>query len=363
MTRAEVIVRGEVYTGWQELSVQRALDAAAGAFELRSVAPPGTRWPIRPGDEVVIQPEGVTEPLVTGYVDSIEAESVSDRTSLVLRGRDRTADLVDSSAPTEPGEWSGLRLEELAREIAEPFGVPVVRLTAAGEPFERFAVQQGETAWAAIERAARSRGAILYTDGKGQLVLDQPGSAIAEGELVEGETVTASRLSWTLAERFRAYTVKAQRTGSDQAWGEVVSGIQGVAQDEEVQRERGLVIIAEGAITAEGAKVRAQREAAWRRANSLVVTVTAPLWLQGGYTGPPWRINEQARTKLPTLTVDEYLLVRSVTFTRTASGGSSTELLLAKPDAFDLVETIPEGSSGFDELIGGFDDDFSEGDE
>ena len=39
-----------------------------------------------------------------------------------VRGRDATADLVDCSAPSKPGEWQDSTLDQITRGLVAPFG-------------------------------------------------------------------------------------------------------------------------------------------------------------------------------------------------------------------------------------------------
>lgn len=350
----ELVVGGARYTGWREVSVSRSVDTAAGSFKVSAVPTATEAWPIRPLQAVEVLIGGV--PVLNGWVDSLRASSDSQGRSVEVSGRDRAADLVDSSAVVEPGEWRNLGLWDLARELAAPFGVDVLRDgTPAGEaPFGVFALNPGETAWTAIERAARMRGVLVFSNGTGDLVLEEAahGSTL-EAELREGEpggNVFRSSLRWTLADRFRIYTVRGQAQGSDATFGAAVSEVEAEAQDLEIDRDRRLLVIAEGSVSTADAEDRAQWEAAVRRARSLVLEVEVPGWRQTPQ-GEPWPINRTVHVLIPSLSVSGTFLIRAVRFSRGTDAQAQSTITLAPLGALDPQPVIPAGESPFDGIL------------
>jgi len=352
----ELLVNGTAWRGWRALSVSRSIEQAAGQFTLETRTGPLEPIPIRPGDEVVARLSGDVR-LVTGVVDTLEGSSDGSRRSITLAGRDRTAQLVDCSAPAEPGEYLAMDLEELTRAIAEPFGVSVRRqahIPALGERFDSFKLQQGEKAWAAIERACRMRALLAHSDGDGRLVLARPGETFAAVELVEGENVLASTFRYSIADRFSTYTVKGQGSGSDQSWGETVAAVRGTATDPEIELFRPLLVLAEGRVTFSSAKDRAEWEATVRAARAAVVGVTVQGWRQGDprERGPAWEINQRVPVRIPSLGIKREMLVQSVQFGRDLDAGTVTQLQLVRRDAYLPQPEVDAEENPFGELLG-----------
>lgn len=359
----ELIVDGARYTGWQDVAVSRSVDSAAGSFKVTAVPTVTEAWPIRPLQAVEVKIGDVA--IVTGFVDSLRASSDSDGRRVEISGRDKAADLVDSSAVVSPGEWRNLKLHELVRELATPQGVSVLRGSVpAGEAsFPVFALNPGETAWTAIERAARMRGILVFSDGLGNLVLEPPAAGgTLEGELVEGGAtgnVFESSIRWNLADRFQIYTVRGQAQGSDALFGAAVAEVEATAQDLEIDRGRQLLVIAEGQVSTKDAEDRAQWEAAVRRARSLVLEVKVAGWRQF-LDGPPWQINRTVNVTIPSLAVKGLFLIRSLKFTRSGSAAAVTTLSLVPEDALNPQPTIPAGDEPFAGIldIPEFEEDF-----
>lgn len=348
----EVEVRGERWTGWLSIEVLRAVDAAAGRFRLSTVPSRTETWPIRPQDEVTIRIGG--EELVTGHVDELRATSSVGGREVTVAGRDRTADLVDCAAVTTPGTWFGAGLEEIVRELATPYGVQVIRLTSrVGEPFDVFKLQVGESAWAAIERAARARSVLTTTDGQGRLILTTPGVGQAEVDLVEGgpgANVLSSSFRWNLESRYRTYLVRGQGRGSDDGWGDEVAAIEGEAQDLEILRERTTLVISDGPLTFSDAEDLARWTAAHARARSIELDVTVLGWLQYP-DGPPWRPNETVIARIPSIGVEGRWLIRSVRHSRDREASARTILGLVPEDAYDPIAEIPAGRDPVEDLL------------
>lgn len=342
----ELLVAGQAFSGWESMTVARALDALSARFSL--VVSDRNPYPVRPGDECTVRVAG--EVLVTGHVDGLEFKGDANGRTLTVGGRDRTADLVDCSELTDPGEWVDVGLAELAQFIADPFGVEVRALfTDALDPFAVFRRQPGETAWSAIERACRLRGILAFSSGDGALLLDRPASTRSSVPLVEGEGGNVEE--WTItvdhANRFRNYFVRGQSSGSDDFSGELAAEIEGEATDEGIDRFRPLLVVAEGALTFDDAADRAAWEATVRAARAARLEVLVQGWRQTVGKGPVWSVNQLVPVRIPSAGLSRELLVDSVTFERSTSR-TATRLSLTRPDAYRPQPIV----EAFDDFLG-----------
>lgn len=325
----EVLVRGKMLSSWESVSVTRSIDSAAGVFE---VAGPGrSPYPVGPGDPVQVYASG--ELLLSGHVDEIERSLTGRGATVRFAGRDRSADLVDCTA--KGSGWQNVGLVELVQALAAPFGVVVENAAGPRPAFETFQVRPGETAWAALERACRLRGVLVFPDGTGRLVLQEAGRELADIELVEGLNLVGATFSRNDAERFSVYTVLGQRQGADGLTAEAAALVTGAATDDGARGGRELVILAEATVTAQTAEERARWEATVRAARAVQVLATVNGWRQAPDAAPGrlWRLNEQVAVRAPTLDLDRYLLVRAITFTKSGAG-ERTQLELVRRDAF-----------------------------
>lgn len=347
----EVRVNGAPFFGWEAVQVTRRLDAAAGAFRLEVAQ--RQPWPVLPGDAVEILVEG--SPVLTGFVDQLDGRVTDSGSSFTVAGRDVTGDLVDCSADVDGGEFFGLHPGQIAVALAKPFPDVLVRYTIRPvEPFDIFKVEQGETVWSAIERAARMRGLLAYTEGDGALVVVEPSKTRAEVDLIQGGAgnVLEATLRWSHEDRFQTYIVRGQAPGDDDTFGELVAQVEATASDGEVRRARPLVIVGETSLTPDLARDRAQWEATVRASRAAVVTVKVQGWRQKP-TSDLWRVNQRVDVAIPRLQVESPLLVNAVKLER-GPGGTLTTLELVRPDSYTLQPAIPEGDdSAIDKLLRG----------
>lgn len=328
-----LVLAGTAYLGWTDISVETSIDAASGSFDLTLAARERTaalEWPVIEGAPCQIMLNG--QVLITGHVDSVERDIDPEFTALRVTGRDRTADLVDCSAMHKPGSWRGKKLSQIAADLLAPFGVSLVMVGDEGAAFPRFALQQGETVFAAIERMARYRGLALWSPGDGSLAVGNPDTGLRTGAIRQGHNLITGTATRNLSDRFSAYLAKGQASGSDSRNGEAAAHVKGEASDPAVARYRPLLLVGEEQADPAALKRRAAWEAAVRAGRGETLRATVPGWLTD--SGAPWRAGARSACEIPTLNVAADLLVERVRFTRDGETGSLTQMELVRPEAW-----------------------------
>lgn len=325
-------VNGRAWSGWESMTVSRSMEALAASFSLQLT----DRWEPE-GEQLIVSPDSPCtialggDVVVTGYVDDVDIGLADGTHTLSVRGRDASADMVDCSAVHQPGEWAGVSLSDIAAKLAAPFQVRVSPGIVSPERFEKFAIQPGETAYTALERACRLRGVLPMADGLGGIVLAKPATDRATEALVEGQNVLEESVHFSRRDRYSHYMVRGQNAGSDDTSGEAVAHVSGAATDAALTRYRPLLVTAEGRATKLTARNRARYEAVVRAGRSAEVSVSVAGWRQGD--GSLWPVNALVSVLLPTLRVSCDLVITSVEFSLSGSG-STTQLTLRRPDAF-----------------------------
>lgn len=346
--RACLKIASQRYEGWTAMRITRSIESICGDFAFEIAAREFTgaqRWPLRTGDACAVEVDGET--VITGYVDAIDPQ-VDDRGyGITLTGRDRAGDLVDCSAIAKPGSWTGKSIEAIAAELAKPFGIDVVAKADTGEKVKRFALQQGETVYAAIERLARYRGLLAVSSPVGHVELIQPGQGAIVAELVEGRNIVAGRATHDARDRFSDYVVKGQASGDDNANGKAVSAVKAEARDPAITRHRPLLIIGEDQSTTANLRKRAAWEASTRAAKAQRATLTVPGWRAP--SGQLWRPDQRVGVKAPFLLVEGTLLITEVTLAKD-DRGTVADLTVTPPEAWSL---LPVSESADASAIGG----------
>lgn len=334
-------VGGARFGGWKSLSVSATMRGASGAFSFtaseRAPDEPrarairrGERCEVRIGDEV----------LLVGYVDVVRPTHSPTHHEISVSGRDASADLVDCSARHAPGEWRNAPLERILEDLARPFGVPVRADVATGARFGAFKLEPGETAWAAVDRAARARALLVMSDGRGGLQLTRVSSRVLGIELRKGVNLLAGDAEFSDRERFSDYRVLGQRRGSDGDGSPLEAAqVQASARDPEVRRYRPLDLVADEPGSRQELAEQAQFEAATRRGRGLSARVHVQGW---EHPGGVWRPNVRLRLADSWLGIRGEVLVTDVDL-QFDDGGRRTQLTLAPPESFAL-RAIPERS-------------------
>lgn len=338
MADIELVVRGQVYSGWTSLTVTRSMEALAPDFAL-SVAEAwsqaATPIPIAAGDAVEVRYRG--DPVYAGWIDVDELAYDATSHVLTLEGRAKTEDLVDCSAKHASGEWSNVGLLQIARDLGRPFGISVSSEADLGAPFDKFALQEGESVHEALERAGRMRGVLLMTDRAGDLVLTRATSSRRTATVIEaGRNALRGRRRTDLRDRYRTYTVKSQVPGRDTFYGPHAAEPSAQATDSGIRRYRPLTLLAESQETAELTK-RATWERNVRAGRSQRLSYTVPGWENAEGL---WTPNVLVPVKDRLARVDGELLVVSVALRRDDEG-QVTDLELTDRRAMTVEPLSP----------------------
>ena len=328
-----MVVSGRAYSGWISVNVYRSLDDAASRFAVAGVIRwPGENNPVRIGRDDAITVKIGRDKVLSGYVDNVR---FAPGTGIVsVEGRSRTADLVDCSA--KPGQYKGLTLSEFASELARPFGVQVVTdTTTFNRQLKRTHVKPGASVYQEIERAARAAGVLVTDDPDGRLCLIRAGGNRSSTRLVVGENILlGAEVSSDMSARYSHYQVRSQTVGDDADYGDAVTSIEGLEEDEGAGRYRLLIIDTPG-LNRQDAKNRATWEAATRAGKSVSAYFPVRGWRQGD--GRLWEPNYRVRCTDRESGLDGDLLIRSVRYSVDA-GGQLAELTVVPELAYQLQQ-------------------------
>jgi len=336
--QVRLTVNGQIHDGWTEATVKRSIEQIAGTFDLtltekwsgqttRRPIAAGSACRLHLGDDLVI----------SGWIDDARPSITASDHSVQASGRDATGDLVDCSAVHSPGEWKDQNLTQICAALCAPFGIGVTALTDIGTAFASFAIDEGETAFEAIERACRMRAVLPVSDSRGGLILtraDHPGAPVAELRTGADGNVLSATGGTSLRDRFSVITVKGQSQGDDFKDVTETASASGAASDSNVKRYRPLIVIAEDQGDGTSFADRAVWETSVRRARSRTAEVAVQGWRRSN--GQLWSPLDVVRTAVPELGLPETMLVTTVELTQSAEG-TLTRLSLAPPKAFELI--------------------------
>jgi prophage tail gpP-like protein len=336
-------VDGQRFTSWQSVTITRSIEQASASFQLEAFEGSSAKSPI------VVRPQsaakltlstngGAPVTLIDGYVDDVTVGAGKDATSVSIVGRSKTADLIDCMDPDGPHRWTDTTVLGITQSLAAGYGVEVVAEVDTGRPLSRFALQQGETLFAAIERAARLRSLLVTDDAQGRLVLTRASTAKMTGGLRDGVNMLSSSCAYKGSERFGAIVCRGQRATDANTTPTDAATVTATAADASVGRRRVLVIRPEGRTDPAACLERAAWEMQTRYGRSIRVSVTVPGWVNAA--GELWTVNRLQHVRIDRALLNSTLLIVSVTLTR-STDGTTTTLELQPPEAFAQLNPAP----------------------
>lgn len=331
--QAKIVVKagGQAFEGWLQSEVERSIEAISGTFNIPVALNPGAPPAIKRQDEVEIW-IGSTK-VITGYV--LAAEPFYSRGDCGMRivGRDRTGDLVHASAVHKGGQWRGAKLDRIARDLAERYGIQVVLDGDQGSPIKDFKLYHGETVVDALSRAARLRGLLVTRDNSGRLLLTKAGKKRFAGAIVRGHNVISMDGIGTDERRHSEYIVYGQSNCTDDF--ESARGLKASAKDAEIKRFMPLVINADGNTTQAELQELVNHTVRVRRGHSYGFRYVVEGWT---FNGEAWPVNERVPIYDDIAGLDgaEWLIV-SAKQTCDLREGDVTELTVRPVEAYDTA--------------------------
>lgn len=377
----QVKVQGKVYDGWTTVSIAKSINSLSPSFTLNVAdrwRQSSEKFPIMPGNQVKIGLFNIdpsTPPIITGHLEQFNATVSNEDRSIVVSGRSKTGDLIDSAAIGVNSTYKDVTLQEVATVYAQDFDIKVIDETPeANTKIKKVVVNQGETVFELLDRLAKERGVLLTSDGRGDLVITSReaqqqtplgASPLAQGVkaaigvtsgLFQGQNVLFAESTFDETDRFQKYLVKSQIQGDDFVNAKDAATINGVAFDPLVLRQRTKYIMAEKSSDNASAKERATWEANQAAAKSAIARVTVQGW--NDQAGNLWDVNKLVDTDLTFIgfTKGQYLIT-DVNLVQAKSRGTLAILGLGRADSFSKQEpqkdNEPKRDSGWDATIFG----------
>jgi prophage tail gpP-like protein len=344
LDEVRLVVDGREFMGWKSVRVTTGIDRVARDFDLSVTED----WPgsnaagmrVQPGQSCELWFGG--DKMLTGWIDAAPIAYDATSIKVSVKGRSKTADLVDCSAPDKPGQYMGLSVLSLASELARPFGVSVRSESGLQDPISDVQVEQGETAFNVLDKVLRLRALLATDDGDGNLVLTRAGGVRNATALVLGENILTGQAERDAAKRFRTYIVKGQRSGSDEDFGVSASEGEGSATDSAIRAQRRKVTVASGQADGRMCADQAAWECASAFGNSWKATYTVQGWRQGD--GALWAPNSNVFVDDDLIGFKTELLIGEVEYSLSESGTICT-LTVAPPGAWTPSPQAPKAKS------------------
>jgi prophage tail gpP-like protein len=261
--------------------------------------------------------------VVTGLLYGVEPTTDTGGASVSLEGWSRTADLIDSTMKA-PYQVSGVTLEQRARSLIEPLGVPVEWRSKDKAKFPRIKADRSQTIFSHLDGLAQQRGVCLSCTRDGKALFYDPPTEGSIGTLVEG-TTTLEKVTTKFdgRKRFNVYTAFGSGPKKN---------VSGIAKDDGVPRSRMTAFTADD--TSDG-DVKQAAEYKRNQAIRDALTISLPV---GGWYGPDGNLWTPATiitlvSKTLRLPKGSDFVIREVEF-RWSTKGATATLKVCPPSAY-----------------------------
>lgn len=336
INQVRLLVGGTEYGGWKSVRIEAGIERVARSFDLGLTEfwPGATpvRSRVNPGDrcELFIGPDRV----LTGFVDSAPLSYDGRSSTVQIKGRSLTADLVDCSAINEPGQWRGLSVEAIVAALAQPYGVSVLTQVDTGPAIDDHQVEPGESVFDSIDKLLKLRQLLASDDAEGRLVLLQAGrGGVATSHLQLGVNVLSGQAARDYSRVFSEYVCKGQRAATtDAEWTEDIGEQVASAVQSGLSRRRVLVLKQDGQADNRACQDRVDFERAYRMTRAREISYVVNGWRQSE-AGPLWVPNQLVRVIDQVVGVDESMLTAEVAWVLDESG-MRTEIKVGPPGGY-----------------------------
>ncbi len=368
----ELEVDGTRYSRFTEASAFISLDAIARSFSFTAVSTEGLPLPFKGGEACRVIVDG--EPVLTGFIETVNINYDSGSHSITVEGRGKTGDLVDSTLLGKEFS-SSISLKKIIEEVISEIDLDIEVFNntdiADFNPAEdKIGREPAENAFGYIEKLARKRQVLLTSDADGNVVItrSEPATINANLQNIIGSdenNILSASASYDNTNRFRFYVGQAQQNTTSLSFGgnvsledvvgpgadieqsnaEGVSEIQQAVEklgetDPDVRKSRTHVFIAEKASGVDQIKDRSIWEANIRRTRSQAYSA-----IINGYRtkeGELWSINKLVTIVDSFADINAQMLINSVEFKFGISEGRETALGFVPKDSYQLSLDEPE---------------------
>ena len=332
MPNVQLLINGQLWSGWQKVKVVQSIKQASNWFEL-SLA---DRWdngstpmPILKGQPCQVLIDAI--PVITGYVMDVMPSYDAESHSINVGGLSKAVDLVDCS--TSGLQFSGRTLLQIAQALAAPFGIAVTAQADVGAPFPAVALEPGQPIFDFLNELSRVRGVRLISLPDGSISFVNTGTAVSPTPLIYGDNILRCGAKFSAEGDFSAVTVVSQTRGTDTDFGATVA-LNSATATSAGSRYRPLTIIADGPANAADCKVRSQAELNRRAGEGQMISYTVQGWYNAGSL---WATNTLVDVFDPILNINDRLLIAQIGFEVDDQNGFTCTMEVQPPAAFDLV--------------------------
>lgn len=348
-------INGTQYDGFTRKSVDITLDTLSGKFSFTSATLKNQITPFAVGDACVVTVEG--EEVITGYIEAIEPDYQVDAHNIVIQGRDKTCDVIDSSVGKIANYQSDISLQQIIEnELKKANITDIDIITKLDEPISNFKTIENQTSgsdqtlFEYFLTYAQKKQVYLTTDGLGNIVISRstgvsvPEYLINDPDNPESNIISGSG-SYNESNRFYSITVKTQANHAENnlfmTKPKNQENKKAVAYDKDIRESRNLVITVSDSYTTDQLQARAEWERNIRQVESQIYKCTVQGFKRSKDAGI-WRPNQLVNVYDKFENLNREMLINDVNFSSSVDDGSITSLTLVDKNAYKIKAQEPQ---------------------
>jgi prophage tail gpP-like protein len=356
-------INGIRYEGWQSVNVSKSIEHLSGQFSFESsvkeVFLNNQRFienPIKAQDEARIFIDDNL--IITGTVEELNIAYSSDSHGISVSGRDKTGDLIDSSAIQK--SYNINNFPNLIRLVLSDNGYADIKvkndvfgLKALGSS-EKIKTEAGDTVFSFLDRYAKKLQVLLNTDADGNIIITREGSTDAGGVLLStknnpNNNIFSANLSINTKQRYRFVEVYSQ--ADNKSYGVSAVSQKGAAEDDIIRAPRRIRINSSNTTTSDFLNDLAKWNVNVKRAKGQRYSARVVGYYADQASNTLWQPNTLVQVLDDKCNLDGSFLIQGVSYTKSSSGGSFTDLSIVNQGAFSLSPVSTTTSNLAEDLI------------
>jgi prophage tail gpP-like protein len=339
-------IKGVRYTGFTDISINKSLEAFASSFTATLVAKENTDdtrkslSPIKLQDEIKLY---IDKDLVfTGYVETLDINYDSSSHMIMVAGRDKASDLIDSSA--KPNSYKDIKsITRLIEKVLADNGYNNITVSKSSsdiddtlEDGETVSVELGESIFSFLDRYAKKAQILITTDNKGNIVVTREGSNTINTDLISIKgsnlnNIKKASISLNTIDRYRYIEMYA---ASDNITHDKIGVNQNaISEDDTIRSPRRLIILPQEASKTEILKKAVNWQINVRRAKGLRYNCTVVNYRDEDLLGNLYKVNTLVNVTDDKCDLDGQYLIAGVTYNKSLEG-TTTDLTLINKGCF-----------------------------
>lgn len=346
-----LIINGQEYSQFSEISIKRNIEAIASSFEFVASNEFSEDFPFHAFDDCVVKVN--EKDVLTGYVTFLRPVYSNMDHSINIIGYDNTKDVADTDIYNNSQITEAKSFKSLIEDMLTSHGITGIGVIDAvgnlelGEDDLYIASETGSSLYEYFMSIAKKKQVLLSTDGLSNIVIyrnespDKTNLSLRNIRGKSNETIKSASCTFDYNKRFKTIKVRSQ-DGAD-------TDIRGESVDTNISRERTKTIISELVFNADECKKLADWEVNNRRLNSIIYKcVVAGFWAKENTIFAP---NQFYNIEDDYCGLKKTMLLKEVEYSYSNISGSVSSLTFVAKDAYTLA---PNPLKVTDDLGGNF---------